>query len=125
MVTVDDVRRLALGLPGTTEHLIRDRVKFRVKQLVYVAFSRDETVMGFGFPREERAALVESEPDKFQLPPTSDLRYHWVEVRMAGLDVEEMTELVTDAWAMVVPQYDARQYYETLDSWVNGSGSDG
>ena len=74
MVTVDDVRRVALDLPGTTEHLIRDRVKFRVKQLVYVAFSRDETVMGFGFPKEERVALVESEPDKFLMPPTSDLR---------------------------------------------------
>jgi hypothetical protein len=114
MVTVDDVRRLALGLPGTTEHLIRDRVKFRVKQLVYVAFSRDETVMGFGFPKEERAVFVESEPDKFLMPPASDLRYNWVEVRMDALDVEEMTERVTDAWTMVVPQYVARQYFESL-----------
>ena len=116
MVTVDDVRRVALDLPGTTEHLIRDRVKFRVKQLVYVAFSRDETVMGFGFPKEERVALVESEPDKFLMPPTSDLRYNWVEVRMAALDLDEMTELVTDAWTMVVPKYVARQYFESLGS---------
>ena len=116
MVTVDDVRRVALGLPGTTEHLIRDRVKFRVKQLVYVAFSRDETVMGFGFPKEERVALVESEPDKFLMPPTSDLRYNWVEVRMAALDVDEMTELVTDAWTLVVPKYVARHYFESLGS---------
>jgi hypothetical protein len=116
MVTVDDVRRVALGLPGTTEHLIRDRVKFRVKQLVYVAFSRDETVMGFGFPKEERVALVESEPDKFLMPPTSDLRYNWVDVRMAALDLDEMTELVTDAWTMVVPKYVARQYFESLGS---------
>jgi hypothetical protein len=116
MVTVDDVRRVALGLPGTTEHLIRDRVKFRVKQLVYVAFSRDETVMGFGFPKEERVALVESEPDKFLMPSTSDLRYHWVDVRMAALDVDEMTELVTDAWTMVVPKYVAREYFESLGS---------
>jgi hypothetical protein len=114
MVTVDDVRRLALELPGTTEHLIRDRVKFRVKQLVYVAFSRDETAMGFGFPKEERVALVESEPDKFLMPPTSDLRYNWVDVRMAALDIDEMNELVTDAWTMVVPKYVARQYFESL-----------
>ena len=112
MVTVEDVRRVALGLPGTTEHLIRDRVKFRVKQLVYVAFSRDETVMGFGFPKEQRTALVESEPDKFLLPPTADLRYNWVDARMAALDVEEMTELVTDAWTMVVPKRVARAYFE-------------
>lgn len=116
MVTVDDVRRVALGLPGTTEHLIRDRVKFRVKRLVYVAFSRDETVMGFGFPKEQRPALVESEPQKFLLPPAAGLRYHWVEVRLAALDVEEMTELVTDAWTMVVPQRTAREYFEAHGS---------
>jgi hypothetical protein len=112
MVTVEDVRRVALGLPGTTEHLIRDRVKFRVKQLVYVAFSRDETVMGFAFPRDERAALVESEPEKFLLPSQADMRYHWVEVRMSALDLAEMAELVTDAWTMVVPKYVAREYFE-------------
>jgi hypothetical protein len=111
MVTVDDVRRVALALPGTTEHLIRDRVKFRVKRLVYVAFSRDETVMGFGFPKEQRVALVESEPDKFLLPSAGDMRYHWVDVRMPALDVEEMTELVTDAWTMVAPQRVSREYF--------------
>lgn len=110
MVEVDDVRRLALSLPRTTEHLIRDRVKFRVKQLVYVAFSRDETLMGFGFPKEQREALVASEPDKFLLPKGGDLRYHWVVARLAALDEQEMTELVTDAWRMVVPKSVAREH---------------
>ena len=110
MVTVDDVRRVALSLPRTTEHLVRDRVKFRVRQLVYVAFSRDETLMGLAFPKEERLALVDSEPGKFLLPPVADLRYHWVAVRTAALDVEEMTELVTDAWTMVVPKGVARDH---------------
>ena len=114
MVTVADVRRVALSLPGTTEHLIRDRVKFRVKRLVYVAFSRDETLMGFGFPKEQRSALVESEPNKFLLPPVADMRYNWVDVKMAALDIEEMTELVTDAWTMVVPKYVAQEYFDAL-----------
>jgi hypothetical protein len=104
VVTVDAVRRLALTLPRTTEHLIRDRVKFRIGSLVYVAFSRDETIMGFGFPKEERAFLVENEPDKFLMPEQSDLRYNWACVRMDQLDEAEMTELVTDAWAMCVPK---------------------
>ncbi len=108
-VTVDDVRRVALTLPRTTEHLIRDRVKFRVKQIVYVAFSRDETLMGFGFPKEQREALVASEPDKFLMPGTSDLRYNWVVARLDALDVDEMTELVTDAWAMCVPKFLRRE----------------
>ena len=111
VVTVEDVRRLALTLPRTTEHLIRDRVKFRVKQLVYVSFSRDETLMGFGFPKEERVALVEAEPDKFQMPSTADLRYNWVVARLAALDLDEMTELVTDAWAMCVPKFVREEYF--------------
>jgi hypothetical protein len=112
MVTVDDVRRVALDLPGTTEHLIRDRVKFRVKRLVYVAFSRDEALMGFAFPKEQRLALVEGEPHKFRLPSMADRRYNWVDARVAVLDIEEMTELVTDAWTMVVPRRVARDYFD-------------
>ena len=112
MVTVDDVRGVALGLPRTTEHLIRDRVKFRVGALVYAAFSRDETVMGFAFPKEERSALVASDPDRFLMPSPSDLRFNWVEVLTAALDVEEMTELVTEAWVMVVPKGVARDHLE-------------
>lgn len=109
MVTVDDVRRLALSLPRTSEHLIRDRVKFRVGSLVYASFSPDETQMGFGFPKEERDALVASDPDKFFLPIASDMRYHWVRAWLAKLDEEEMRELVTEAWRMVVPKYVARE----------------
>jgi hypothetical protein len=104
MVTIDDVRAVAEGLPRSYEVLVRDRVKFRVGQIVYVAFSRDETLMGFGFPKEERLALVESEPDKFLLPKKGDMRYNWVVVRLDAIDQDEMRELVLDAWRMVVPK---------------------
>jgi hypothetical protein len=104
MVTVDDVRGVAHDLPRSSEHLIRDRVKFRVGKIVYVAFSRDETVMGFGFPKDERAALVAAEPHRFHLPGESDMRFNWVQAWMAELDEERMTELVLDAWAMCVPR---------------------
>ena len=110
MVTIDDVRELALSLPRSYEALVRDRVKFRVGRIVYLAFSRDETQMGFAFPKDERAALVESEPDKFLMPRQSDMRYHWVEVRLAALDHAEMRELVLDAWRMVVPKRVAAEH---------------
>ncbi|GAA5068264.1 MmcQ/YjbR family DNA-binding protein [Thermocatellispora tengchongensis] len=110
MVTVQDVRGVALALPRTSEHLIRDHVKFRVGRIVYVAISPDETMMGFGFPKEERAALVAAEPEKFQMPAPRDERYNWVESRMAALDAEEMRELVIDAWRMCVPRKVAAAY---------------
>lgn len=103
-VTIDDVRAVALDLPRSYEALVRDRVKFRVGRLVYLAFSRDETLMGFAFPKEERDALVASEPHKFMLPRRSDLRYNWVVVRLAEIDLAEMREIVLEAWRMVVPK---------------------
>jgi len=110
MVSVEQVRRVALSLPRTDEALVRDRVKFRVGSIVYVAISRDETSMGFGFPKEERAALVEAEPEKFFMPVKSDERYHWVQVWLSAIDEAEMRELVVDAWRMVVPKRVAASY---------------
>jgi hypothetical protein len=103
MATIDDVRELASGLPRSYEALVRDRVKFRVGRIVYLAFSRDESIMGFAFPKEEREALVASDPHGFRMPPASDLRYHWVEVRLDTVGRDEVHELVLDAWRMVVP----------------------
>ncbi len=104
MVTLQSVRKFAITLPRTTEALVGGRVKFRVGHIVYVSFSRDETVMGFGFPKEERDWLVGGSPDKFMQPEKSDLRYNWVLARLAALEEEEMRELVLDAWRMVVPK---------------------
>ncbi len=112
MVTVDDVRRLAETLPRAYEVLVRDRIKFRVGSLVFVAFSRDEQLMGFGFPKEERADLVAARPDTFLLPSESDMRYQWVVARTAALEPGEMHELVVDAWQMCVPKFVARDYLE-------------
>jgi hypothetical protein len=104
MVTIEDVRELALSLPRSYEALVRDRVKFRVGRIVYLAFSRDESMMGFAFPKEERDALIAAEPDKFVMPKQSDLRYQWLEVRLSAIDQEEMREIVQEAWRMVVPK---------------------
>jgi hypothetical protein len=104
VATIESVRRLAVSLPRSYEVLVRDRVKFRVGRIVYLAFSRDEQLLGFAFPKAERAELVASDPEKFVLPSPSDQRYNWVIVRLSAIDDIEMHELVVDAWEMVVPQ---------------------
>ena len=87
MVTVDDVRAVVRDLPRSYEVRVGGRVKFRVGRIVYISFSRDETVMGFAFPKEELARLSE-------------------------LDPGEMRELVIDAWRMVVPKRVAAAHVE-------------
>lgn len=113
MVTADDVRAIALSLPRAYEALVRDRVKYRVGRIVFLSLSPDETVLGFGYPKEERAALVAGEPEKFHLPIPSDMRYNWVRVWLSAIDQDELRELVVDSWRMTVPK---KVYAEWLAS---------
>jgi hypothetical protein len=122
-VTVDDVRAVAADLPRAYEVLVHDRVKFRVGAIVFVAFSRDETTMGFGFPKADREMLVASDPEKFMLPGLTDMRFNWVCAQMSALDEVEMRELVVDAWRMVVPKRVAATYDEDhLDEMRRATG---
>ena len=114
LVSVEEIRRVALSLPRAYEAEVRGRVKFRVGRIVFVALSRDELTMGCGFPREERAAMVAAEPEKFSLPIPSELRYQWIEVALTAIDAEEMSELVTDAWRMCVPKRVAAEHLGPL-----------
>jgi hypothetical protein len=104
VITVADVRHMTSALPRSYEVVVGDRIKFRVGRIVFLAFSRDETVMGFAFPKEERSGLIASEPEKFMLPRRSDMRYNWVHVRLDAIDDVELREIVVEAWRMCVPK---------------------
>jgi hypothetical protein len=104
MAVLEDVRPLGAELERSYQVYVRGRLKFRVKQIVYVAFSLDERVMGFAFPKDEREHLVLSAPRTFQMPAASDMRFNWVHADLAALDPTEARELVVDAWRMVVPK---------------------
>jgi hypothetical protein len=113
-VTAEQVRRVAMSLPRTTEGLVRDHVKFRIGRIVYVSLSPDESRMGFGYPREQRAALIAAEPIKFLMPRKSDERYQWVVARTNEIGPVEMAELVLDAWCIVVSRKAADDFLATL-----------
>jgi hypothetical protein len=110
MATVEDVQALARPLPRSTEVYVYGRLKYRVGQIVYLAFSGDQAVLGFAFPKEERDALVETHPGKFMLPTGGDLRFNWVLSRLETLGRAELREIVIDAWRMVVPKRVAAEY---------------
>jgi hypothetical protein len=107
---VDRARAIAATLPRSYEVVVRGRLKFRIGSIVYVAFSRDQTIMELAFPKDWRAALVEAEPEKFSLPRPSDLRFHWICVRLDRIDQGELEKLVVEAWRMCVPKKVAAAY---------------
>ena len=112
MGSIEDVRELASVLPRSVEAIVRDRVKFRIGRIVYLAFSRDESMMGFAFPKEERAAMIAAEPARYVLPSTGDLRYNWLELRMEPFERDELREIVLDAWLFVVPKTVVAAYFQ-------------
>ncbi|HEY7017522.1 MAG TPA: MmcQ/YjbR family DNA-binding protein [Gaiellaceae bacterium] len=116
MVTSDEVQAFARTLPRVNEGLVRGQPKFRIGSIVWLALSRDGETMGMAFPKELREALVESDPEKYSLPSQSDMRYHWVHVRLAALAEEEMRELVEDAWAFCAPKRVAEEYAARYES---------
>ena len=113
VVTMDEVRAFAATLPRSSEAFVRGRVKFRIGRIVWLAFSRDGSTMGFAFPREWRQALVDAEPEKFSLPSEHDMRYHWAHADLAAIEEDEMRDLVEEAWAFCVPKSVAEEYAAT------------
>lgn len=104
MAEVEDIRAFALTLERAYEVFVRGRRKFRVGSIVFVAFSLDEGVVEFAFPKDERDGLIASDPGTFSLPAPSDLRFNWVRARRDRLDPVEAREFVVEAWALCVPQ---------------------
>jgi hypothetical protein len=107
---LEDVRRIVAPLPRAYEAIVREHVKFRVGQIVFASVSPDETLLGFAYPKEEREALVASDPATFLMPVTSDLRYNWVRLRLDRIDPDELAELLVDGWRMCVPKKVAAEY---------------
>ena len=110
MAGIEDVRSLGAELERSYEVYVRGRLKFRVKQIVYVAPpppAPPPPRLGHPQPHPARAG---GEPHKFRLPAASDMRFNWVRADLAALDPGEARELVVDAWRMVVPAKLARAY---------------
>jgi hypothetical protein len=103
-VTIEDARAIAVTLPRSYEAFVRGQARSRVGSIVYAAFYQGDTIMGFGFPRDLREALVASQPDKFLMPRPSDMRFRWVCVRLEAIDVDELKDLLVEAWRMCVPK---------------------
>lgn len=105
MATEDDVRHIALSLPETDEHAsYGGRPSFRVRKKWFTAIRDDgESIVVFVDGLDEKEALLASDSRKFFTTPHYD-GYPTALVRHAEVDVEELRELLTDAWRLKAPK---------------------
>ncbi|MEV6777937.1 MmcQ/YjbR family DNA-binding protein [Streptomyces syringium] len=117
MVTAEDVRVIALSLPETAERLAWGMPTFRVGGAagtggkaakggkIFAALADDDASMGVKCPREERAELIATEPEKFFVRPGHDDHYDWLRVRLAAIeDTAELRAILLDAWRQAAPR---------------------
>ncbi len=104
MVTEDDVRRIALSLPHTTERPSYGTPAFRVQDKPFARLREEGDVLVVWVSgEEEKLGLIAADPEKFFTTPHYD-GYALVLVRLAAVDADELTELLTDAWRVRAPR---------------------
>lgn len=115
--TADDVRKIALSLPDSSEKLAWGMPTFRVggtngtngksgkSGKIFAALADDDTSIGVKCPQEDREELIAAEPEKFFIRPGHDDNYAWLRVRLAAVeDAAELRSILTDAWRQAAPK---------------------
>lgn len=103
MPEAEDVRRVALSLPDTTEKVAWSMPTFRVAGKMFATLPEDESSMAVRCPKEERDELVMSEPEKFWIAD-HEAQFAWVRVRLAALEDEhELRDILADSWRQAAP----------------------
>ncbi len=127
MATWDDVQRLALALPGTSERVSRDLRQWVVKDKLFVwerplrkpdlaalgPAAPDGPILGARVEHEgAKRALIEDDPDTFFTTPHFD-GYPAILARLDRLTPEALEELVVEAWLNRAPKTLLKAYEES------------
>ncbi|MBV1941384.1 MmcQ/YjbR family DNA-binding protein [Streptomyces sp. BV286] len=103
MQDAEDVRRICLSLPDTTEKIAWSMPTFRVAGKMFATLPEEETSMAVRCPKAERGELVLAEPEKFWVAD-HEAGSAWVRVRLAVLaDADELRDILADSWRQAAP----------------------
>ena len=124
----DDVRRIALALPETSERRSRDLPQWRVRDRVFVwerpLRRKDVAALGDDVPHGSilgahvehlvaKEALLADDPSTFFTTPHFD-GYPAVLVRLDAIGVEDLHEIIVEGWLVRAPKRLAKEYADTL-----------
>jgi hypothetical protein len=108
-MTGNQLRDLALALPGAEERETWGHPTFRVNDKIFVGYDHEQETANVRSSKEEQAALVASDPQTFHEAPRVG-RHGWLEIALDRVDDDELTELVTEAWRRAAPKRLVEEY---------------
>jgi hypothetical protein len=111
MATETDVRQIALALPETEERPSYGTPGFRVKDRLFARIREHGVLLVWCADEAEKHFLLRADPGKFFTTPHYD-GHPSVLVRLAAVDRDELTELLTDSWRVRAP----KRLAESLDA---------
>ncbi|MDF3038360.1 MAG: hypothetical protein K0Q71_1066 [Thermomicrobiales bacterium] len=104
MATIEDVRRIALSLPETSEGPLYGTPGFRVKDKAFARLRDEGATLVVWVPAEdEKEALIATQPEVFFTLPHYD-GHPSVLVRLAVIDTDELREVLIGAWRARAPR---------------------
>jgi hypothetical protein len=108
LATFDDLRTIALSLPGAYEDLHQGGPAFRVKGRKFALWwaRGGRTIMKLS--PSHQALLFEARPETFSPCPVG--RVNWSFVELGQLDREELRDLAVEAWRTVAPKSLSRAF---------------
>jgi hypothetical protein len=117
VVTEDDVRRIALSLPSTSEKPSYGTPGFRVKDRLFARIHEAGDVLVLWVESEEETlAMIATDPAKFFTTPHY-AGHPMVLIRFAEVDPDELEELIVDSWRVRAP----KRLVQTFDAEIAGS----
>jgi hypothetical protein len=102
MATFEDVRALSLELPAAEESTSYGTPAFKVRKKLFARL-REEDILVIRVDRDERAALIESEPEIYFMTPHYK-NYGFVLVRLEAVDRKELREILIESWRLAAPR---------------------
>ncbi|HEX6746486.1 MAG TPA: MmcQ/YjbR family DNA-binding protein [Longimicrobium sp.] len=108
-VGFDQVREMAMALPGVTEGVAMGTPAFYVRKLFFMRLKEDGETLVLRINLFEREYLLQAEPDAYFV--TDHYReYPVVLARLPALSVERLRPRIEDAWRMRAPKRLADEY---------------
>jgi hypothetical protein len=104
MISDDDVRRIAMSLPGAYEQpSYEGRPSWRTKPRMFTWIRSDpEALVVWVDSLDAKEALLACEPEVFFTTPHYD-GYAIVLVRLEAIDAERARELISESWRLRAP----------------------